>query len=103
MDIIHLFLFRDIVKEVKSLCLTRLQKKYIFYFHLFRFTLFTRLFILYASLRNNVYGMFLYVGQCKCAFIEHVKASKMHLHVVFSEGVLGISAGIFVRELSCRQ
>ena len=64
-----------------------------FYFDLFRFTLFTRLFILYASLRNNVYGMFLYVGQCKCAFIERVKASKMHLYVVFSEVVLGISAG----------
>ena len=50
-------------------------------------------FILYASLRNNVYGKFLYVGRCKCAFIERVKASKMHLYFVFSEGVLGISAG----------
>ena len=56
MDIIHLFLFRDIVKEVKSLCRTRLQKKYLiiltcFVLHSLRF-----FFILYASLRNNVYG-----------------------------------------------
>ena len=34
---------------------------------------------------------FLYDGQSKCIFMECVKASEMHLYVVFSEGALGIS------------
>ena len=55
MDIIHLFLFRDIGKEVKQLCLTRLQEKYLIILACFVLYSLRVLFILYASLRNNVY------------------------------------------------
>ena len=56
MDIIHHFLFRDIGKEVNQVCLIRLQKKYLIILTCFVLHSLRIFNILYASLRNNVYG-----------------------------------------------
>ena len=87
------FLFREIFNKVKELYIFHLQKKYVTFLTCFASHTLRIFNILYASLRNNLYGSLTFFTPVDFSVPYGTRKGikKMYLNVDFSESVLDIS------------